>query len=128
MEKDLVASFDEKRNEIKSFLAEKHYHSYEGLLQGALKIMFPDSGYDEPDPDKIHCIDDGHYQGTLVFLVPEKCYQPNTYWVFKVSYGSCSGCDTLQAIHNYGDDPPTEKEVEEYFTLILHMIQSAKKI
>lgn len=45
----------------------------------------------------ITVIDDGDYQGTLMFLIPKDYYQPSEsdYLLTFVSYGSCSVCDTL---------------------------------
>lgn len=52
--------------------------------------------------DKITQIDDGDYQGTLLFLIPIDTYQPfaSDYLMTYVEYGSCSGCDTLQSIQS----------------------------
>lgn len=80
-----------------------------------------------PDPERIHSIDDGDYQGTLVFVIAEKGYQPSDYYYVKVWYGSCSGCDTLQAIQGYGDEI-TEEEVAGVMTLALHIVQGLKKM
>jgi hypothetical protein len=76
---------------------------------------------DMPDPGRIHQIDDGDYQGTYVFVVAAQGYQPSTYWATKVSYGSCSGCDTIQAIWDGEGE-------EDYYTLALHMVQGLQKI
>ena len=89
------------------------------MLQGALE----DDWQDCPDAKLIHEINDGDYQGTLVYVIGAGGYQPSTYWYVKVGYGSCSGCDTLQAIREYSDEPPTEKQVDGYMTLALHVIQ-----
>ena len=108
---------------------------YEELLVTTLRHCFPERKYGEPDSEKVHRIDDGDYQGTLVYLVPEQTYQPSTYFVFKVSYGSCSGCDTMQAIEStdyaYGNDSPrrpTPKQVDLLWTEALHMMQGAIEI
>lgn len=54
----------------------------------------------EIDTSNITKIDNGNYQGTLLFLIPFDTYQPsyNEYLMTYVYYGSCSGCDTLQSI------------------------------
>ena len=44
-------------------------------------------GYGGPGLERIHRIDDGDYQGTLVFVIGGKGYQLSTYWYVKVSYG-----------------------------------------
>lgn len=49
------------------------------------------------DAENITVVDDGDYQGTQLFLIPEDTYQPSEYQYLMtyVGYGSCSGCDTL---------------------------------
>ena len=72
------------------------------------------------DSENFTTIDDGDYQGTLLFVIPEKLYQPcaSNYLMTYVSYGSCSYCDTMQNILYESDD-----KVEDLMTLALHMIQ-----
>jgi len=41
-------------------------------------------------------------------------------------YGSCSTCDTLQAITDGSSDIELAKE--DYITLMLHLVQSMRKI
>lgn len=82
------------------------------------------------DVDHITKINNGDWQGTLLFLIPEDCYQPSEseYLMTYVWYGSCSGCDTLQGIQseNY-DDLPTSKQVDEYMQLCLNIVQNTIK-
>lgn len=76
------------------------------------------------DSDEITEIDNGDYQGTLLFLIPMEVYQPSEYEYLMtyVGYGSCSGCDTLQHIQSLywpGDDNEKlkEKALKEYMSL-----------
>ena len=76
------------------------------------------------DSDKITTIDNGDYQGTLLFLIPKDAYQPSEYEYLMtcVDYGSCCVCDTLQHIQSlyyYDDDNDglKEKAMKEYLTL-----------
>ena len=74
----------------------------------------------EFDFDEITVIDNGDYQGTLLFMIPEKTYQPdaNDYLLTYAYYGSCSGCDTLQRIQGFKFDGfPTESQVNDYMLL-----------
>lgn len=144
MELDLVNRYFKVENDICNGLerwTKGDDKTYGGLLRLALSKMYSEEWcdlndiYEAPDFKKIHEIDDGNYQGTLLFLVPVRGYQPSTYWVFKVNYGSCSGCDTLEAIESadrYDEDcnilPLSEQQKKDYMTLILHMIQSAKVV
>lgn len=74
-------------------------------------------------------IDDGDYQGTLVYLIPFDTYQPSEcdYLMTYVGYGSCSGCDTLQAIQSWEDAPPTELQVKGYMSLCKDMLTNMIK-
>lgn len=125
--------FVEKQDEVKAAIAELDFPGYETLLRVGLEVMVGDSDYGMPNPNNIHTINDGDYQGTLVFVIGEYGYQPYTYWVTKVSYGSCSGCDTLEAIYSDGsrweeDAKLTPSQVEDLYTLTLHMIQQLKEV
>lgn len=117
------------REKVRAILAAKHPEEYKELVWHVVEAMTEDEyGDAAPDPERIHEIDDGDYQGTLVFVVGAKGYQPSDYWYVKVSYGSCSGCDTLEAIRRYEDTPPSAEQVDEYLTLCLHIVQGLKKM
>lgn len=75
---------------------------------------------DKWDSENFTTIDDGDYQGTLLFVIPERCYQPcaGSYLMTYVEYGSCSYCDTMLNILYESDT-----KVEDLMTLALHMIQ-----
>lgn len=72
----------------------------------------------------INVIDNGDYQGTLMFLIPKDCYQPSEsdYLLTFVSYGSCSGCDTLMGIQGWDDAKPTEKQLKDYMALCKDLV------
>lgn len=84
---------------------------------------------------KIVEIDNGDYQGTLLYIIPLSTYQPSEseYLMTHVSYGSCSGCDTLQSIQmtNWSDDEEqqimAEDTIESYMSLCLHIVQNTIK-
>lgn len=132
MEKELIARFDAKRDWIKEELGkllEKDEWdcfnvNYEDIVRVTIEAVH--NGYGTPDPKAIHLIDDGDYQGTLLFVIAEDTYQPHDYWYVKVWYGSCSGCDTLQSILYCSDDK--QEQVNDLFTLALHVVQGLKKM
>lgn len=104
---------------------------YEALVKKVISVITDEYSSwesESPDPERIHTIDDGDCQGTLVFVIAEKGYQPSNYWYVKVSYGSCSGCDTLEAIRDYQSDAPTQEQINDYMTLALHIVQGLKKM
>lgn len=61
-------------------------------------------------------IDDGEYQGTLLYLIPIDTYQPDEgeYIMTYVNYGSCSGCDIL---HGIKCDDDQERALNDLFYL-----------
>ncbi len=79
------------------------------------------------DIEQITQIDNGDYQGTLLYLIPFDTYQPSEYEYLMtyVDYGSCSGCDTLMAIQAYGysEEFLNDRQVKEFMQLALHIIQ-----
>ena len=76
--------------------------NYEDLVRLSVKWILNsgENNRGDWDCDNIKCIDDGHYQGTLLYLIPKNTYQPGEYEYLMtyVGYGSCSGCDTLQGL------------------------------
>ena len=124
MDKQMVARFMAVKDALRTRLQRKHPETYRDLVKLLATLMARD-GECPLDAKRVHKIDDGSYQGTLVFVVGEKGYQPSNYWYVLVSYGSCSGCDTLEKIRGYGalDKPPSAKQVRDYMTLALHIVQ-----
>jgi hypothetical protein len=127
---EFVKEFDKNREILAAKFAEKHPDSYREIVKNVIEVIkdADDRSYGNPDPERIHEIDDGHYQGTLVYVIAENGYQPHDYWYVKVGYGSCSGCDTLQAINGYSGDPPTPEQVKDYMGLALNVLQGLKKM
>lgn len=125
-----VDRFMEKKTELRSLFAEKKPDSYKDLVQAVIQLVSEDGYNIEPDPNRITEIDHGDYQGTLLYIIGANGYQPSDFWSVMVQYGSCSGCDTLQAIEcdgNY-DEKPNEKQLDQYMTLALHVVQGLKEI
>lgn len=127
MIQEFVNKFMLAKDEIlKQFLEATDTYSYTELVSIVIKSINSEKEYDKPDPEKIHLIDDGDYQGTQLFIIPCCSYQPSTYWAVYVSYGSCSGCDTLAAIQESGDSKETQ--ANDMWTLCLHIAQGLKEI
>jgi hypothetical protein len=127
MIQEFVDQFMENKDALRKVFATKHPDNYEEIVKNVAWAIRSDRGGDL-DPERITVIDDGNYQGTLVFVIGEAGYQPSDYWYVKVSYGSCSGCDTLEAIRRYDNEPPTDDQVDGYMTLALHIVQGIKKM
>ena len=98
------------------------YLEYKDLVK--LTVMFILNDENEWDANKIKEIDDGDYQGTLLYLIPEDTYQPasSEYLMTFVEYGSCSACDTLQGIQCYLDVRSRDKSIDDLMNLCKDLI------
>ena len=87
--------------------------------------------FDTWNTDRITEIDNGDYQGTLLYLIPRDTYQPceYEYLMTYVGYGSCSGCDTLLKIQsfNYGDELLTEEQIKDFMSLCKDIVANTVK-
>lgn len=122
-----VTRFDAAREALLAKFSEKHPENYLEVVRAVVEKITGE-GYHDPDPTRIVEVDHGSYQGTLVYVIGGKGYQPDDYWYVKVGYGSCSGCDTLKAIRRYDDKKPDAEQAAEYLTLALHVVQGIKKM
>ena len=108
-------------------------YSYKSLLKLLINVVinpFIEKHKDKLEPllfNTLTEIDNGDYQGTIIFIIPNDTYQPslNDYYVTYVSYGSCSSCDTLQSANEY---PKKETRVLAYKEICLHMLQNMTKL
>lgn len=85
-----------------------------------------DDGFDSLDLDNMTVIDNGDYQGTLLYIIPFKTYQPAEYdyLMTYVGYGSCSGCDTLLEIQNSFEEAHRldERQIRKFLKLAKDII------
>lgn len=117
---------------------------YADLVQLVVKYILNNEKeeYDtgEWDENNITEVDNGDYQGTLLYLIPAKTSQPcaNEYLITFVDYGSCGGCDTLIGIQTsmpyqgYCESDEQfvilkRKTIEDFMTLCLRLVQHIKK-
>lgn len=117
-----VEAFEKNKAAIRERFEKETPQTYFDIVKNVITHLNT-GGYSDPDPDRIEEIDHGDYQGTLIYVIGGQGYQPYQYWYVKVSYGSCSGCDTLQHIL---DD--SENVVDELMTLALHIVQELKEM
>ena len=126
-----IDRFQENKSRLSEYLKatpQSEYDTYKALLIKTIELCLQgddDWFYDSLDIGKITEIDNGDYQGTLLYLIPRSTYQPAEYDYVTtyVGYGSCSGCDTLLGISNYSWDLPTDDQVNLYLILCLHMVE-----
>ena len=129
MNTEIIAAWELAKPAIRAAIAAKHPGSYRELVTLVVgEVADRMTGYPVPDKSRVEEIDHGDYQGTLVYVIGATGYQPDDYWYVRVSYGSCSGCDTLESICGYSGEPPTDAQVGEYMTLALHIVQRMKKM
>lgn len=101
---------------------------YEYLVKLVVDYILNDetNGYSDTwDSGKITVIDNGDYQGTQLFIIPNNSYQPCEweYLMTYVEYGSCGGCDTLLSIQGWDcDATPSETQLRDYMTLCRDLV------
>ena len=129
----MINEFIKKWDKHKSYLEEyfkntnqSEYNNYTSIV----KILFEKviDRNKKFDIDNILVIDDGEYQGTQIFIIHKDTYQPSIsdYVYTNTYYGSCSGCDTLQAISGYDEGLPSKEQVKDYMQLALNILQRLK--
>jgi len=129
---EFVKAWDQDKNKIKDFFEKNHPENYSDIVLQVVKMLSESDltgfgDHEKPDPDRIHEIDDGDYQGTLIYVIGCGGYQPDKYWYVKVGYGSYSGCDTLLNIrYSDCDTKPSKDQVKQYMMLALHIIQGLR--
>lgn len=101
-----------------------HEYEYTDLVKLVVDYVFNVDCFgsnNDWNAEGITTIDDGSYQGTLLFLIPKNTSQPDEYEYLMTfaSYGSCSGCDTLQSIQREvePDQMPSEEVIDEIMML-----------
>jgi hypothetical protein len=126
MEKEFVNKWYKNKDKLRGVISEKHWDNYIDLVRLIIKYILGE----KYNSEEITEVDDGHYQGTKLFLFHEETYQPSIgqYVLTNNHYGSCTGCDTLKRIKNFDEGKPSEEQVEDYMTLCLHLVQKMKKL
>lgn len=138
MIKEFVEKWDKYKSDLEDYFkntTQDKYASYEEIVRLLFeKVINRDMEWqDDFDIKNILKIDDGDYQGTQIFILHRNSYQPSIgeYVYTNTYYGSCSGCDTLQAIWDWNydalpDEKPDENQVKDYMQLALHLLQKLK--
>jgi hypothetical protein len=79
------------------------------------------------DLNSVHEIDDGAYQGTLLYLIPFASFfnpSEHEYLMTYVGYGSCSACDALQSIQC---DDDGEDKINDFMKLCKDILTNTIK-
>lgn len=130
---EFVNKWEENKYRLESYFRnhkQSNYASYRSIFEKIFQLCF-NTEDEEWSLAGITKVDNGSYQGTIIFIIPKATYQPDVsdYVMTYVEYGSCSGCDTLEAICMYGyDEKPSESQIKEYMTLSLHLVQRLRRL
>ena len=127
MIKEFVERWEAGKEGLRERYRKERPDNYEAIVRNVVELLHDEDEYNSIDPKRIHVIDDGDYQGTLVFVIASSGYQPHKYWYVRVYYGSCSGCDALESIREW-EDEISEEETNGYMTLSLHVVQKLKEM
>ena len=127
--------WDINKDTLRAVLAERtdlNTCQYEDLVKLTFETIYNTAvtGFDyKLGLEHITVVDDGVYQGTLLFLIPFDTYQPNEheYIMTYVGYGSCSGCDALQAVQGWGKEKPTGEQLDGFMDICRDLICNAIK-
>lgn len=114
MKKFVIDAWEKHKNDLReNFRKDPNIWRewYKDIVTTIYQTLFPK----QLDLNHIIEIDDGDYQGSLLFVVPFNKYQPAPYEYLTtwVSYGSCSGCDTLIYIKEKCPWGGTDKEISK---------------
>lgn len=128
MLQEFIDSFMENKQAIEKKICEK----FPGIgYKDIVEIVFTEIGdsFRRPDPEKIQCFGGNGYDGTFYFFMPSA--DEESFWGVAIFYGSCSGCDAMQAIADSGSwdaKQPNKQQLKDYMTLALHIIQGTKEL
>lgn len=131
MIKEFCLAWEKNKDKLEEYFRttkQDEYDEYRTLVGLLFDIVVnPEIGCESNkyDTENILKIDDGDYQGTEIFILHKNLYQPyiEDYVYTSTYYGSCSGCDTLLSISEYGDGLPDDSQVNDYMDLCLHLLQ-----
>jgi hypothetical protein len=119
MIQELVTMYEANKDNIRfDIITELSHHSYASIEAERLVAILA-KNLPILDYENITTLKYGDYQGTCVFVIPERGYSSYRFYVVKYDYGSCSGCDTLEALGN---------DIDGLMNEVLHLVQNIKEI
>ena len=120
MLKYCVDQWEKNKENLRKALEQFDFRNEQMDYEVLMSLVITHILEDKWDSENFIMVDDGDYQGNLLFIIHEKIYQPSEehYLITYVKYGSCSCYDTMQGILYESDT-----KVEDLMTLALHMIQ-----
>lgn len=133
MIKEFIDAWEKNKGTLEGYFRthiQEEYSEYSTLVKLLFDIVINPS-VSKYDTNDIDVLDHGDWQGTQIFILHLDTYHPcaSEYVYTHTYYGSCSGCDTLQAIHLYGYDKlPNDYQINDYMALCLHLLQRCKRM
>lgn len=135
MLKIILEKWDKNKDKLKNIFETKSGFNdcdYKEIVKLTFGTIYNDGvecSSDMLDLENITEINNGDYQGTLLYLIPFNTYQPaeGDYLMTYVGYGSCSGCDTLLAIQEDGEGCLSKVQVNDFMQLAKDILQNTIK-
>lgn len=128
MIQEFVQAWEERKGDVRAQFAKKPPEGYNEIVKAVVGVLGADARGAIPFVDRITEIGYDGYQGTLLYVIAEDGYSPHRYWCVTVTYGSCSGCDTLEAIGLSNHETPNETQLDDLMTLALHIVQNIRAL
>lgn len=131
MIKVFVEAWEQNKKDLELRYNKKRPSCYSDIVRDVIKYIINPymEDIDEYTLDIKHIttIDNGDYQGTLLYIIPRNMYQPtiDDYYYTCVDYGTCSQCDTFEAVLDYKSK---KDRVNGFMTLALHILQEFKQL
>lgn len=129
MLKILVEKWDKNKKVLEDYLRKNFPpEDYDDLVKATFDCIYNTNEDEELGTNNITKIDDGDYQGTLLYVIPFKTYQPSEYdyLMTYIGYGSCSVCDPLESIV-FDKKVPTEQDIKDLMGLCKDIVQNTIK-
>jgi hypothetical protein len=134
MIKEFVDKWYKNKDNLEEYFRntrQEEYDNYKVIVTKLIELVLnyeETDSFEKLDVERMVQIDNGDYQGTLIYVIPKTFYQPdiNEHVYTYVYYGSCSVCDVLQSISNISgnyEGKPSQKQVEGYMQLALNILQ-----
>lgn len=134
----MIKEFCEKwykyKDDLRDFIKEapiEEFDSYKKLVEILFKKVINKDVEDFEDKyNEFYEVQIGDYSGENVYIIADSYYYPNKCIITNVSYGSCSGCDTLLGIigYSYENEYLEESGIDGIMQILLHLLQHCKKI
>ena len=127
----MIEKWDKNHKKLEEKLRSlKMNYDYNDLVNITFEIIYnsgEEKRYNKLNLDSMTLVDNGDFQGTLLYVIPFDVYKPKVdeYLMTFVEYGSCSGCDTLKSIVYFNeDDFPDEEQLKDLMLLCKDIIPS----